>query len=221
MLASGSVACRSLSGHGAHRSSLPGTFPPSLHDGTLSLPVEDQAFCYFATRYSLAPTQFLDPGYLPVLRLISGRKYMGQCLSCALSAVSLAAFSTRPNSRRTRFRALKVYSTALRLINEEVQRPGSCEDDELVAAVLLLALFEVQSSPWLPENDEILTVIFPDLYVRERSRMGQSRLRCSRNDRRSQYGFFSEQVQKGIAPSNRQRNGKYALPTAQCPLLLT
>jgi hypothetical protein len=115
-----------------------------LYEGTVSLPVEDQAFCYFANRYAFAPTQFLDPGYLPVLKLVSHRKHMGQCLSCSLSAVSLAAFSTRPNSRKMLTRACAVYSTALRLTNEKIQRPRSCEDDELVASVILLALFEVR-----------------------------------------------------------------------------
>ncbi|KAI1845860.1 hypothetical protein JX265_011245 [Neoarthrinium moseri] len=118
----------------------------ALEVGTLSLPVEDQALCYFANRYALAPTQYLDPGYLSVLKLVSHKKSVGPCLSNSLSAVSLAAFSTRPNARKTVVRARAAYSTALRLTNEAIQQPHSCHDDELLASVVLLALFEVFTS---------------------------------------------------------------------------
>jgi hypothetical protein len=117
----------------------------------VGLPLEDRAFCYFANRYAFAPTQYLDPGYLPVLKLVSQRKNASACLSYSLSAVSLAAFSTKLNARKTILRARSAYATALHLTNEAIQHPDSCRDDELLASVVLLALFEVSSShsPWL------------------------------------------------------------------------
>lgn len=109
----------------------------------LAMPLEDRAFCYFANRYALAPTQYLDPGYLPVLKVVSQKKPLGSCLSCSLSAVSLAAFSTNLNAREAILRARAAYATALQMTNEAIQQPNSCDDDELLASVVLLALFEV------------------------------------------------------------------------------
>ncbi|KAF7526217.1 hypothetical protein G7054_g10848 [Neopestalotiopsis clavispora] len=106
-------------------------------------PLEDRAFCYFANRYAFAPSQYLDPGYLPVLKVVSQKKTMGPCLTTSLSAVSLAAFSTKLNARKTILKARSAYATALQLTNEAIQNPGSCKDDELLASVVLLALFEV------------------------------------------------------------------------------
>ncbi|KAI1839724.1 hypothetical protein JX266_014070 [Neoarthrinium moseri] len=114
--------------------------------GGLSLPVEDQAFYYFVNHYALVPTQHLDPGYLSVLKLVSHKKSVGPCLLNSLLAVSLAAFSTRPNARKIAVRARAAYSTALRLTNEAIQQPHSYHDDELLASVVLLALFEIFTS---------------------------------------------------------------------------
>ncbi|KAM0818267.1 putative Zn(2)-C6 fungal-type domain-containing protein [Seiridium cardinale] len=117
--------------------------PIVLEPLSVALPLEDRALCYFASRYAFAPTQYLDPGYLPVLKVVSQRKQPGPCLSCSLSAVSLAAFSTKLNARKTILKARLAYATALQMTNEAIQRPGSCQDDELLASVVLLALFEV------------------------------------------------------------------------------
>lgn len=116
---------------------------PMFAPAWLTLPLEDRALCYFANRYAQAPTQYLDPGYLPVLKIVSQRKNLGPCLSCSLSAASLAAFSTKLNARKTILRARSAYATALQMTNEAIQRPDSCDDDELLASVVLLALFEV------------------------------------------------------------------------------
>lgn len=117
----------------------------NLSPSLLAMPIEDRAFCYFANRYALAPTQYLDPGYLPVLKVVSQRKSLGPCLSSCLSAVSLAAFSTKTNARKSVLRARSAYATALQMTNEAIRRPGSCNDDELLASVVLLALFEVDA----------------------------------------------------------------------------
>ncbi|KAI4595606.1 hypothetical protein KJ359_006595 [Pestalotiopsis sp. 9143b] len=109
----------------------------------VGMPLEDRAFCYFANRYAFAPAQYLDPGYLPVLKVVSQKKNMGPCLTTSLSAVSLAAFSTKLNARKAILKARSQYATALQLTNEAIQNPGSCRDDELLASVVLLALFEV------------------------------------------------------------------------------
>ncbi|KAI1839428.1 hypothetical protein JX266_014361, partial [Neoarthrinium moseri] len=120
--------------------------PRTLETGNLSLPVEHQALCYFTNRYTLAPAQYLDPGYLSVLKLVSHKKSVGPCLSKSFSAVSLAAFSTRSNARKIVVHARAAYSVALRLTNEAIQQPYSCHDDELLASVVLLALFEIFTS---------------------------------------------------------------------------
>ncbi|KAH8203696.1 hypothetical protein TruAng_002109 [Truncatella angustata] len=114
-----------------------------LKQTLLALPLEDRALCYFASRYAFAPTQFLDPGYLPVLKAVSQKESLGPCLSASLSAVSLAAFSTKANARKAIVRARAQYATALQMTNEAIQRSKSYNDDELLASVVLLALFEV------------------------------------------------------------------------------
>ncbi|KAK6082464.1 hypothetical protein SCUP234_04303 [Seiridium cupressi] len=47
--------------------------PIILEPLSVALPLEDRALCYFASRYAFAPTQYLDPGYLPVLKVYVAR----------------------------------------------------------------------------------------------------------------------------------------------------
>ncbi|ORY59535.1 uncharacterized protein BCR38DRAFT_526858 [Pseudomassariella vexata] len=114
---------------------------PTAH--VLLPPVEDQALHYLLSRYAQAPSQLLDPGYIPVLKLLKRRKNMSHCLATSLSATSLAVYSTRKNSRMAILRARAAYSKALKLINNAVQVPGSCHDDELLASIVVLVLFEI------------------------------------------------------------------------------
>ncbi|KAH8651020.1 hypothetical protein BX600DRAFT_441467 [Xylariales sp. PMI_506] len=154
--------------------------------GFLSLPLEDQAFCYFANRYAFVPTQFLDPGYLPVLKHVSHRKDAGRCLSYSLSAVSLAAFATRQNARKSIVRARSAYATALKYTNEAIRKPHSCEDDELLASVILLALFEVFSSEdltgWCSHIYGAAAMLGARKTVRSRSKFGEALFRVVNNE---------------------------------------
>jgi hypothetical protein len=73
------------------------------------------------------------------------------------------------NARKVILRARIAYVTALQMINEAIQRPDSCQDDELLASVVLLALFEVRNSVWMLASLQCLQRI--DFLLRQHPRM--------------------------------------------------
>ncbi|KAK9417461.1 putative Transcription factor domain-containing protein [Seiridium unicorne] len=103
---------------------------------------EQQAFAYFVNCYLDVQPQSLDPGYLDVLKIITRRESIGNCLQSCLSTLALAAFSRRPASRKAIIDTQVSYSVALKAVNDAVANPGSIFDDELLGSILVLALVE-------------------------------------------------------------------------------
>lgn len=104
---------------------------------------------YLRSEFVEQPPFALDPGYSRLLRLIIQRNrtedHPSGCLSTCLSAAALAAFSARPDAKAVETKTRRAYALALSAVNKAIQQPDAAEDDQLLAAVLLLAFYEVNT----------------------------------------------------------------------------
>lgn len=65
-------------------------------------------------------------------------------LGASVKAVSLALLGNRPNSRSIRPRAAKQYSNALKEVNHALKSQDLVLEDQTLAAVIILGIFEVR-----------------------------------------------------------------------------
>jgi len=108
----------------------------------MSTPIDQQAACFFLANFVLLPEQGTMRGYFDfILPLLKDKP--DPCLSAAFSAVSMASFSTRPNSNALLPQADLCYVKALTKINLTLRDPRTASSDSALAAVLLLSVFEV------------------------------------------------------------------------------
>ena len=113
--------------------------------GALSIPLEQQAPCFFVSNFVIAP-RLETRGYfdflLPMLKSESANSH----LSLAFSAVAMASLANRPNTRGQRMlfsQAIGQYTKALKATNLAVQTPAHQKTDATLAAILMLGFFEV------------------------------------------------------------------------------
>jgi len=105
--------------------------------------VNQHSISYLFTAYLGAANHYLDSGFSGVLETIVQKGRPARYLSAAISATSIAAFSRRPNARSLTARAEKVYSRALVEVNKALVKPESIHDDDLLASILILAMYEL------------------------------------------------------------------------------
>lgn len=130
---------------------------PLLHDPfgrrpsrPMPLHLEELTLTYFKS-WTAGPLQTLDPGYLPVFKAVCAQPTTSDTLSACLLALSLGAFSMRPSSRSVILQARIAYGKALQKVQQQVQQPRcSGGNNELVASILMLGLFEVRRPATLP-----------------------------------------------------------------------
>ena len=113
--------------------------------GALSIPLEQQAPCFFVSNFVIAP-RLETRGYfdflLPMLKSESANSH----LSLAFSAVAMASLANRPNTRGQRMlfsQAIGQYTKALKATNLALQTPAHQKTDATLAAILMLGFFEV------------------------------------------------------------------------------
>lgn len=117
----------------------------------LTIPVEEQAPCFFLSNYVLAPipNDTTPRGYFDFLGpLMKGEGPESQ-LTLAFSAVSMASLANRPSSKhRADLRQLAIaqYTKALKATNLALQNPVTQKTDQTLAAVLMLGFYEVSYS---------------------------------------------------------------------------
>ncbi|RDW79576.1 hypothetical protein BP6252_04214 [Coleophoma cylindrospora] len=111
----------------------------------LSTPVDQQAFSYFLSNFVLIPEQSLSRGFFDFLLPLLKAEQPGSPLSTAFSAVAMAAFGVRPNSRCLLPHADAFYVKALKQINTVLQHPKLALKDSTLAAVLLLGFYEARA----------------------------------------------------------------------------
>jgi hypothetical protein len=116
----------------------PGSVP-----GSVTLPLEIQAFHYFLSNYVLVPQLGTTRGHLSyILPLLKGEPG-GTQLSTSFTAVALASFGNRPGASRLLQRARREYTRALNYVNKSLQNPATQKSNQTLASILLLGLYEV------------------------------------------------------------------------------
>lgn len=115
---------------------------------TITIPVEEQALCFFLANWVLIPQQGQTGGYMEYLVPLYSQCKPNSHLYYALSAASLAAFGNRPSCKRSSSQSVSakaslMYAKALEYTSRALKDPSSNKDDETLAAVLMLGTFEV------------------------------------------------------------------------------
>lgn len=118
--------------------------PSSMYQ-PLSIPVEQQAICFFFSNYVLLPRGNNVYGYMTYLMPLLKEQDLGSTFSLSLSAVALASFGNRPNSKPLLSKASQQYAKALKSVNAALRDPKLVKLDHTLASVLLLGLFEVRA----------------------------------------------------------------------------
>ncbi|KAH7382955.1 hypothetical protein BKA64DRAFT_582795 [Cadophora sp. MPI-SDFR-AT-0126] len=116
--------------------------------GAPSIPLEQQAPCFFVSNFVIAP-RLETRGYfdflLPMLKSESANSH----LSLAFSAVAMASLANRPNTKGQRMlfsQAIGQYTKALKATNLALQTPAHQKTDATLAAILMLGFFETVAS---------------------------------------------------------------------------
>jgi hypothetical protein len=115
---------------------------------TLSVPVEQQAPCFFLTNYVISPVSDVETprGYFDFLGPLLRGEGPDSQLTLAFSAVSMASLANRPSSRHRadlKHNAVAQYTRALKATNLALQNPAMQKTDATLAAVLMLGFYEV------------------------------------------------------------------------------
>lgn len=109
----------------------------------MTTPVHQQAACYFLSNFVMMPVEGTRRGYLDFILPLLKEGQPNRPLMHAFSAAALAALGTRPNSKALIPQADVWYLEALKEINMALQDPVASSSDSTLAAVMLLASFEV------------------------------------------------------------------------------
>lgn len=111
---------------------------------SLVTPLEQQATCYLLADYVLiSDSPDGRKGYYKFVYKILTRPRPAKCLLSAFKAVSFVALASKPGASYLAIEAESHYSKALREVNKAIQDPDQVKSDDTLAAVLLLAFYEV------------------------------------------------------------------------------
>lgn len=112
----------------------------------IQIPTETQASCHFVSNYVLLPRQGSCRGYLDYLIPLMKSEPEASHLQHAFKACALASLGNRVSSDGVDFpeKAFGEYVKALRATNTAIRDPELSKSDSLLAAVLLLSMFEVR-----------------------------------------------------------------------------
>lgn len=131
---------------GSESTSYPRNYTAANHtciSAHLSIPIDQQASCFFMSNFVLLPGQGVLSGYLNFLLPSLASSHANKALQTAFSAVALAALGTRPNSKALISQAHASYCMALNEINGTLRNPELAMSDTTLCAVLMLSFFEV------------------------------------------------------------------------------
>lgn len=109
----------------------------------MTTPVHQQAACYFLSNFVLMPVEGTRRGYMDCILPLLKNNQASRPLMHAFSAAALAALGTRPNSKALIPQVDLWYVEALKEINFALKDPYAASSDSTLAAVMLLASFEV------------------------------------------------------------------------------
>jgi hypothetical protein len=112
---------------------------------TIQIPTETQATCHFVSNFVLLPRQGSARGFMDYLIPVMKMDPDAVHLQHAFKACALASLGNRVSSDGVNFheQSYGEYAKALRATNIAIRDPKTSTSDSLLAAVLLLSLFEV------------------------------------------------------------------------------
>ena len=121
--------------------------------GAMTIPIEQQAPCFFMANYVLIPRNEHGRGYFDFLVPMMKTEQPDSALSQSFRAVAMASIANRPSTRGSGLMAQAIgqYAKALKSTNLALQDPSRQKDDQTLASILMLGFFEVSfafSSPF-------------------------------------------------------------------------
>ncbi|KAF4632022.1 hypothetical protein G7Y89_g6105 [Cudoniella acicularis] len=135
----------------------------------LTIPVEQQAPCFFMSNYVIAPSEGQSRGYFEFLHPLMKNDGPDTQLKLAFSAVSMASLANRPSSRGRKelsHLAVAQYSKALKATNLALQDPALQKSDQTLAAILMLGFYEktvsstsTNANAWFSHVDGAVTLV--------------------------------------------------------------
>lgn len=135
-----------LDGHTVHTPGSDSDSSTSLVlPGTLTMPVEQQAPCFFMSNFVILPHNQHSKGYFDFILPLMKTEPTDSPLSLSFRAVAMASLANRPNTRDSRMmnQAVDGYTKALKGVNLSLQNPTLQKSDSTLASVILLSFFEV------------------------------------------------------------------------------
>lgn len=122
-------------------------------------PLVDRARCYFLSSYVVYCPNKSDTGMLTFIpSLLASAEGSSRYFQDMFSAVSIAAFSMRPNCREAATATHLFYGAGVRGLREALQVKDSAKSDTVLATTILLGVYEVcgrrqaaelaQTTPW-------------------------------------------------------------------------
>lgn len=128
------------------RDSRDGSSSPPLLSG-LQTPLDEQATCFFMSNFVLSLSSGQNPCLFNfILKILKWEGIKDTPFPMALTAVSLAALSGRPNSRHLLPKSRVYYSTALLQLKETIREKERAKHDTSLATAILLSFYEVSTN---------------------------------------------------------------------------
>ncbi|RDL31790.1 Zn2 DNA-binding protein [Venustampulla echinocandica] len=137
---------------------------------SLSIPIEQQAPCYFMSNFVLAPSNDAGTprGYFDFLAPLMKNEHPDSQLASAFSAVAMASLANRPNSKsrkELKYISVMQYAKALKATNLALQDPSKQKTDQTLAAILMLGFYETvctentNPSAWYSHIDGAVQIV--------------------------------------------------------------
>ncbi|KAI7783342.1 hypothetical protein LA080_011902 [Diaporthe eres] len=109
----------------------------------IDTPLVDRARCYFLSSYVVYCPNKSDMGMLTFIpSLLASAEGSSRYFQDMFSAVSIAAFSMRPNCREAAGATHLYYGAGVRGLREALQVKGSARSDTVLATTILLGVYE-------------------------------------------------------------------------------
>ncbi|KAG8165093.1 hypothetical protein KVR01_005368 [Diaporthe batatas] len=110
---------------------------------SIHTPLVDRARCYFLSSYVVYSPGKSDTGMLTFIpSLLASEEGSSRYFQDMFSAVSIAAFSMRPNCREAAASTHLYYGTGVRGLREALQGKESAKSDTVLATTILLGVYE-------------------------------------------------------------------------------
>ena len=124
----------------------------------IQIPTDTQAQCHFVSNFILLPRQGSTRGFMDYLIPLMKMDPDAAHLQHAFNACALSSLGNRVSADRVDFpeQAFGEYVKALRATNTAIKDPRTSTSDALLAAVLLLSMFEVSLLPVTSPPDSIV-----------------------------------------------------------------